>query len=183
MAGSVIVASLVTGLNSDLPGLVIAQVTENAYDTATGQHLLIPQGTRLLGRYDSRVAYGQERALVVWDRVIFPNGSSILIDAMPATDGAGYAGLSDRVDIHTGRILRGIALSSLLGVATELSIDGESDTVAAIRDSAQESLNRAGQSIVERTLDVQPTLTVRPGWPVRVLVARDLVLQPYGAAP
>ena len=183
MAGTIIPASLVTGLNSDLPGMVIALVTENVFDTVTGQYLLIPQGTRLIGRYHSVVAFGQERALVAWQRLIRPDGSSIVIDNLPATDTEGYAGLADRVDIHTWQLLRGIALSTLLGVGTELSLgDDESDLVAAIRESTQENVDRAGQRIVERNLDIPPTINVRPGWPLRVIVNRDIVLSPYPSA-
>jgi type IV secretion system protein VirB10 len=180
MAGSIIPASLVTGLNSDLPGFVIGQVTEQVYDTVTGRHLLIPQGTKIIGKYDSVVAFGQKRALVVWQRVIRPDGSSLVIDSLPATDEGGYAGLEDKVDYHTWQLLKGIALATLLGVGTELSIGNEQgDLIAALRQSAQENTNRAGQSFVERQLDVQPTLTVRPGWPLRIIVHKDLVLEPY----
>lgn len=182
MAGTIIPASLVTGLNSDLPGFVIAQVTENVYDTLTGQHLLIPQGSRLIGRYDSVIAFGQSRALVIWQRIIRPDGASIVIDNLPATDEAGYAGLSDKVDFHTSKLVKGIALSTLLGVGTELSLgSNESDLVRAIRESTQENVNRAGQSIVQHTLDIQPTITVRPGWPLRVIVNKDIVLSPYSS--
>lgn len=121
-AGSVIAASLITGLNSDLPGIVTAQVTQNAYDSVTGRTLLIPQGSRVIGSYDSVVAFGQSRALVVWQRIILPNGDSIRIDNVPATDTQGYAGLSDRVDRHTWQLLKGVALSTLLGVGTELGL-------------------------------------------------------------
>lgn len=180
MAGAVVPASLVTGINSDLPGTVVAQVTQNVYDTATGRYLLIPQGARLIGVYDSVVAFGQSRALLVWRRIVFPDGSSIVLENMPATDRAGYAGLEDDVDYHTWRLLQGVALSTLLGVSTELTFgDQESDLVRALRESAQSSGNQAGQSIVNRTLGVQPTITVRPGWPLRVIVHRDLVLRPY----
>ena len=119
LAGTIIAASLVTGLNADLPGFVIAQVTEHVYDTVSGRHLLIPQGSRLIGKYDSVVAYGQERALVVWQRIIRPDGSSIVIDNLPATDTAGYAGLSDAVDLHTWKLLKGVALATVLGVGIE----------------------------------------------------------------
>ncbi len=180
MAGSIIPASLITGLNSDLPGSTIAQVTENVYDTVTGEHLLIPQGTRLFGKYDSVVAYGQKRALVVWSRLILPNGNSIVIENLPATDVAGYAGLEDEVDIHTWQLLKGIALATLLGVGTQISLGtNEDDLVKALRESVQQTTNRAGQRLVERELDVQPTITVRPGWPLRVIVSKDLVLKPY----
>jgi type IV secretion system protein VirB10 len=180
MAGSIIAASLVTGLNSDLPGAVVAQVTENVYDSVTGRTLLIPQGARLIGTYDSVVAFGQSRALLVWQRVVMPDGSSIQIDNLPATDTAGYAGLEDEVDFHTWRLIKGVVLSTLLGVGTELSLGGEeSDLVRALRESTQQNANRAGQRITERNLNIQPTITVRPGWPLRVIVHRDLVLRPY----
>lgn len=180
-AGSVIAASLITGLNSELPGLVTAQVTENVYDSVTGRSLLIPQGSRLIGSYDDVVAFGQSRALVVWQRIILPDGSSIRIDNVPASDMQGYAGLSDRVDRHTWQLLKGVALSTLLGVGTELTFDDESDLVEAIRESTQQSGARAGDQLVRRNLDVQPTLEVRPGWPLRVVLHKDLVLPgPWG---
>jgi type IV secretory pathway VirB10-like protein len=180
LAGTIIPASLITGLNSDLPGATIAQVTENVYDTVTGEFLLIPQGARLIGKYDSVVAYGQKRALVVWTRIILPNGNSTVIDNLPATDVAGYAGLEDEVDIHTWQLLKGVALATLLGVGTQLSLgSNESDLVKAFRESVQQTTDRAGQRLVERELDVQPTITVRPGWPFRVIVSKDLVLKPY----
>lgn len=182
LAGTIIPASLVTGLNADLPGFVIAQVTEHVYDTVTGRHLLIPQGSRLIGRYDSVVAYGQERALVVWQRLIRPDGSSIVIDNLPATDTAGYAGLSDGVDLKTWRLLKGIGLATVLGVGSSLAFgsgSGDSDLIRALRESTGQTTNRAGQRLVERELNVQPTLTVRPGWPLRVIVHKDIVLTPY----
>lgn len=181
-AGTVIPASLITGLNSDLPGMVLAQVTENVRDSATGQTILIPQGARLMGRYDSVVAYGQRRALVVWTRILFQDGSSVELDNMPAADVSGYAGLRDRVDSHTLQLLKGIALSTLLGVGTQLSLgSSESDIVRAVRESAQQNAANAGNQITSRNLDVQPTLTVRPGWPVRAILNKDLVLQPWRA--
>jgi type IV secretion system protein VirB10 len=181
-AGSVIAATLITGLNSDLPGLVTAQVTENVYDSVTGRALLIPQGSRLIGSYDSVVAFGQSRALVVWQRIILPDGSSIRLDNMPASDTEGYAGLADRIDRHTWQLLKGVALSTLLGVGTELSFgSSESDLVRAMRESTQQSGTRAGDQLVRRNLDVQPTLKVRPGWPLRVVLHKDLVLPgPWG---
>lgn len=180
MAGSVIAASLITGLDSDLPGAVIAQVTENVFDTVTGRILLIPQGARLIGKYDSVVAFGQKRALLVWQRIILPDGSSIQIDNLPATDTAGYAGLQDKVDFHTWQLLKGVALSTLLGIGTQISIgDDRSDLIRAIRESTQQSTSQAGQQIVMRQLNVQPTLKVRPGWPLRVIVHKDLVLKAW----
>jgi len=180
MAGTIISASLVTGINSDLPGRIIAQVTENIYDTVTGRYLLIPQGARMIGAYDSLVAFGQERALVVWQRIIMPDGSSVVIDNLPATDTAGYAGLEDQVNFHTWRLLKGIALSTLLGVSTELTFSGqESDLVKAIRESTQNSVNQVGQRLTERNFNIQPTITIRPGWPLRIIVHSDIVLRPY----
>lgn len=183
MAGSVIAASLVSGINSDLPGIVKAQVTENVFDTVSGRHLLIPQGSQLIGRYDSVIAFGQSRALVVWQRIIMPDGASIVVDNLPAADTAGYAGLADGVDYHSWRLIGGVALSTLLGVGTELSFgDDEGELVRAVRESVQQNANRAGQRIIERNLDIQPTITVRPGWPLRVIVHKDLILRPYRQA-
>lgn len=180
VAGTIIPASLVTGLNSDLPGLVLAQVSENVRDSASGRIVLVPQGSRLIGRYDSMVAYGQRRALVVWDRLLFPDGSSIDLDKMPAADASGHAGLSDGVDFHTWQLIKGIALSTLLGVGTELSLgNSESELVRAVRESAQQGAAHAGDQITTRNLDVQPTITVRPGWPVRAILNTDLVLRPW----
>ena len=181
-AGTMIPASLLTGLNSDLPGIVLAQVTEPVRDSATGAIVLIPQGARLIGRYDSMVAFGQSRALVVWQRILFPDGSSVRLDNVPAADAAGFAGLEDRVEVHEGRLLKGIALSSLLGVGTELGLSGdERELVRALRESAQTNGARAGEAIVARNLEVQPTLTVRPGWPVRAVLHKDLILKPWEA--
>jgi len=180
MAGSVIAASLITGVNSDLPGEVTAQVTENVYDSVTGQILLIPQGSRLIGTYDSVVAFGQSRALLVWQRIILPDGSSIEIDNLPATDAAGYAGLADGVDYHSWALLKGVALSTLLGVGTEVTFGSQqSNLVQAIRQSTQQNVDHAGQRITEKNLNIQPTITIRPGWPLRVIVHKDLVLRPY----
>lgn len=183
MAGTVISAALVTGLRSDLPGDAIATVTEPVYDTATGQHLLIPQGSRLLGRYNSQVSFGQDSVQVVWNRVILPDTSSFVLDGLAGADTAGFAGLQDGVDRHWSRLLAGAALTTLLGVGAELAApenrtDGNRIVIAG-RDSAQDSVNQVGQELTRRNLNVQPTLTIRPGMPVRVIVNRDLVLRPY----
>ncbi len=183
MAGTIIPAALVTGINSDLPGQVIANVSEAVYDTATGRHLLIPQGSRLMGRYDSQVAFGQRRVLLVWTRLILPDTSSVALDRLPGIDPAGYAGLEDGVDWHWDRILAGAALSTLLGIGAELAApesrtDGNRIVVAG-RESAQETVNQVGQEITKRNMSIQPTLTIRPGFPMRVMVSKDLVLRPY----
>lgn len=183
MAGTIIPAALVTGINSDLPGQVIANVSEAVYDTATGRHLLIPQGSRLIGRYDSQVTFGQRRVLLVWTRLILPDTSSVALDRLPGIDPAGYAGLEDGVDWHWDRILAGAALSTLLGMGAELAApDSRSDgnrIIITARESAQETVNQVGQEITKRNMSIQPTLTIRPGFPVRVMVNKDLVLRPY----
>jgi type IV secretion system protein VirB10 len=179
MAGTLISASLITGLDSDLPGLVVAQVTQNVFDTVSGKILLIPQGSRLVGTYDSVVAFGQSRALLVWQRIIMPDGSSIQIDNLPATDSAGYSGLEDQVDFHTWALIKGVAISTLLGVGSQLAISGQSDLMLSIRNSTQDSVNQAGQQITQKNLNIQPTIKVRPGWPLRVIVHKDIVLRPY----
>lgn len=139
-----------------------------------------PQGARLIGKYDSVIAFGQRRALLVWQRIVMPDGSSIQIDNLPATDTAGYSGLEDQVDYHTWALLKGVVLSTMLGVGTELSLGHEdSDLVRAIRQSAQSSINQAGQRIAEKNRNIQPTITVRPGWPLRAIVHKDLILRPY----
>ncbi|QFZ85204.1 conjugal transfer protein TrbI [Variovorax paradoxus] len=185
MAGTIIPAALVTGINSDLPGQVIATVTEAVYDTATGRHLLIPQGSRLIGRYDSQVAFGQRRVLLVWIRLILPDTSSVALDRLPGIDPAGYAGLEDGIDWHWNRILAGAALSTLLGVGAELAApqnrtdqDGNR-LVIAVREGAQDTVNQVGQEITKRNASIQPTLTIRPGFPMRVTVSKDLILRPY----
>jgi len=180
MAGNLIPASLVTGLNSDLPGQVIGQVTENVFDTVTGQHLLIPQGSRLMGRYDSVIAFGQSRALVVWTRLILPNGDSIQLDNLPGSDSQGFAGLKDKVDKHTWQFIKGAALSSLLSIGSELASDDDDRLPRALQNAGQDTANIAGQRIIDRNLNVQPTLKVRPGWRFNVIVSRDLILKPYG---
>lgn len=177
-AGSVISASLITGLRSDLPGLVTAQVTENTYDSATGRILLVPQGSRLVGSYDSVVAFGQKRALIVWQRIIMPDGSSLRIDNVPATDPSGYAGLADKIDFHTWQLLKGVVASTLLGVNSELALSGRSDLVQAVRSSTQDNVARAGDQLTQHSLAVQPTITIRPGAPVRLVVHKDLVVVP-----
>lgn len=179
-AGTIIPASLITGLNSDLPGIVLAQVTEPVRDTAAGRVVLIPQGSRLIGEYDSKIAYGQRRAMLSWNRIVLPDGRSLALDKLPAADRAGYSGLEDEVDFHGWQLLKGIALSTLLGVGTELSLgDSDDALVRALSDSAEQSTARAGDEITKRNLDVKPTLRVRPGWPIRVILHQDLALEPW----
>ena len=179
-AGAVIAASLLTGLRSDLPGQVTAQVTENVYDSPTGRILLIPQGAKLVGQYDAQVAFGQSRALLVWNRLIMPNGRSIVLERQPGADPEGYAGLEDQVDNHWGMLFKAAILSTLLSVGTEAGTsDSANSLVQAIRQGASQSFSQVGAQVVGRSLNVQPTITIRPGFPVRVLVTHDLVLEPY----
>ena len=178
-AGTVIPASLLTGLDSDLPGIVLAQVTENVRDSVTGRTVLIPQGSRLIGQYDSSISYGQKRAFVVWQRILFPDGSSLRLDNMPASDAAGHAGLADKVDGHGWQLIKAVVLSSLVGVGSQLSLGSGRGIVRALRQSVQQNGSQAGEQVVSRGLSIQPTISVRPGWPVRVLVSEDLVLKPW----
>jgi type IV secretion system protein VirB10 len=179
-AGAVIPAALITGIRSDLPGQVTAQVTENVYDSPSGRYLLIPQGSKLVGAYDSQVSFGQDRVLLVWTRLIMPNGRSIVLERQPGADTQGFAGLEDEVDHHWTRLVGAAALSTLLGVGAELgATNNDSAILTALRRGGTDSLNQTGQQIVRRNLNIQPTITIRPGFPVRVIVNRDLVLAPY----
>ncbi len=178
-AGAVISAALITGIRSDLPGQITAQVTETIYDSPTGRILLIPQGTRLIGQYDNSVQFGQRRVLLVWNRLIMPNGRSIVLERQPGADTQGYAGLEDGVDYHWWDLAKAAALSTLLGIGTELATDDNDRLIAAIRGGAQDTVNQAGQQVIQRQLQIAPTLTIRPGFPVRVIVTKDLVLEPY----
>lgn len=183
-AGTIIPAALMSGIRSDLPGQITAQVTEAVYDSPTGRSKLIPQGARLIGVYDSQVAHGQSRVLLVWSRLIMPNGRSIVLERQPGADAAGYAGLEDEVDNHWKELLGAAALSTLLAVGTEVNSGADFNNantgiIQALRRGAGESVNQTGQQLVRRNLNIQPTLTIRPGFPVRVIVTRDLILQPY----
>jgi type IV secretion system protein VirB10 len=183
-AGTLISAVLLTGINSDLPGMITAQVAEPVYDTVTGKRILIPQGSTLIGEYDSRITFGQERVLFVWTRVRFPNGSSLNLEGMPGTDLSGYAGVGDQVDNHGWRLAKGVVLGSLLGVAAQQSYGGGLSTSnpslgqLAAAGTAQ-NINNAGQQLVQKNLQVQPTLMIRPGQRVAVFVTKDLILPPY----
>ena len=178
-AGAVIAAALITGIRSDLPGQITAQVTEHVYDSPTGRILLVPQGTRIIGQYDSNVQFGQNCVLLVWNRLIFPNGRSIVLERQPGADAEGYAGLQDGVDYHWWDLAKAAGLSTLLSIGAELGAGNDDRLISAIRNGAQDTINDAGQQIVRRQLNVAPTLTVRPGFPVRIIVTRDLVLEPY----
>ena len=183
-AGTIIPAALITGIRSDLPGQIVAQVTESVYDSPTGRARLIPQGARLIGVYDSQVVHGQSRVLLVWSRLIMPNGRSIVLERQPGADAGGYSGLEDEVDNHWKELLGAAALSTLLALGTEVGSgtgvnNPDAGLIQALRRGAGDSVTQTGQQVVRRNLNIQPTLTVRPGFPVRVIVNRDLILEPY----
>jgi type IV secretion system protein TrbI len=177
-AGSIIPAALITGIRSDLPGQITAQVTQNVYDSPTGRILLIPQGSRLIGDYDADVAFGQSRVLLAWNRLILPDGRSVILERQPGADPRGFAGLQDRTNYHWGSVIKAALVSTVLGVGAELGSGNDGNLVRALRRGSQDSINRAGEQIVSRELNVRPTLTIRPGFQVRVIVTRDLILTP-----
>jgi len=181
-AGSIIPAALITGIRSDLPGQITAQVTQNIYDSPTGRILLIPQGARLIGEYDNDIATGQNRVLLAWDRLILPGGRSILLDRLPGADAVGMAGLQDRTNYHWGNMLRAALISTLLGVGSEIATNDESELIKALRTGTQDTIANTGRQIVQRQLSVPPTLTIRPGFALRIIVNRDIILESSGGA-
>ena len=180
-AGTVIPGALVTGINSDLPGQIIGVVTQNVFDSVTGKYLLIPQGSRLLGRYSSVVGNGENRVLIAWQRLILPNGDSIVLDAMPGTDQEGQSGLHDKVDYHFKKLAEAAALSTVIAYGGNLAINPNSTSTNqdVVGNTIAQEASQIGQSIINRQLDVQPTITIRPGWPFRILVNSDMILKPY----
>lgn len=179
-AGSTITAALVTALNSDQPGRVVAQVTEDVYDSVSGEHLLVPQGARLLGTYDAATSHGDQRLLIVWNRLVMPNGWSIALRGMPGTDAAGASGVRDTVDAHLSRIAVASLLSGALSVAAnEAEDDDNSRLTESVGNAAAQEAARVGGRIIDRELSVRPTLRIRAGAPVRVLISQDIVLRPY----
>lgn len=180
-AGSIIPAALVTGLRSDAAGLAIAQVSQDVFDSLGGHHLLIPAGSRLIGQYETATHVGQSRLSVAWTRLILPSGRSIMLDKLPGADAQGMAGLEDGVDRHGKAVLAAAALSTVLALGAEAGQSSSGDDLErAIRRGASQSISDVGQQAVGRSLALTPTLTIRPGAPLRVLLSRDLVLEPYG---
>ena len=181
--GSIIPGVMITGIDSDLPGHLVGQVRENVYDTVTGQYLLIPQGTRIIGTYDSKIAYAQERVLIVWTRLIYPNGDSIDLEGMGGIDMSGYAGLSDQVNNHYLKLLGGVLLSTMLSTSAKIAAGnnavGQADIGQLAAAGAGEEINKVGSSLVEKNLNVQPTLEIRPGFKFNIFVSKDLILKPY----
>jgi type IV secretory pathway VirB10-like protein len=188
-AGTVIPAVLVSGVNSDLPGMIIAQVSQDVYDTANGRYLLIPQGTKLLGSYDSLVTFGQNRAAVIWNKLTFPDASTLFLGNMPGADQAGYSGFQDKVNHHYLRAFGSALLVSVFGAGIQLSQPTPSGNT--LRPSAQEELaaevgrqmGQFGMEIARKNLNTQPTIEIRPGYRFVVMVNKDLVLEPYSPKP
>jgi type IV secretory pathway VirB10-like protein len=179
-AGTIIPGALLTGIRSDLPGDITAQVTEHVYDSPSGRTLLIPQGSRLIGAYDSQIAFGQSRVLLVWTRLILPDGKSVSLDRQKGADVAGYSGLEDDVDNHWGSLVKAAAVSTLLSIGSQIAIgNNDNQLQQAVAQGAALGFNQIGRQIIGRSLTIQPTLTVRPGFPVRVMINRDLILEPY----
>lgn len=178
--GSIIPAILITGINADLPGRMLAQVSQNVYDSATGRHLLIPQGSRLVGRYDSKVSHGQSRILVVWTDIVLANGQSLDIGSMSGVDHQGQAGFRDRIDRHLLQTFGSAALVALIGTGMGLALPdhqglGATDASDAARRSFSETFGRLAERSISKNLDVQPTLEIRPGYRFNILVDQDLV--------
>jgi type IV secretion system protein TrbI len=190
--GFVIPAIMLTPINSDLPGTIIGQVSQNVYDTATGAHLLIPQGAKLIGSYSSDVAFGQDRVLFAWQRIVFPDGRALDIGAMPGVDGAGAAGASDQVNNHYFRIFGGALLLSLVSAGftiatptTQPVVPGQTQSPSdAVSTALAQQLSATANEMIKKNMNIAPTLEVRPGFRVNVMVVKDLEFEgPYSPRP
>jgi type IV secretion system protein VirB10 len=179
-AGTVIAGALNTKISSDLPGQIVGHVTQNVYDSPTGRYLLIPQGSRLFGAYNSSVSFGQQRTQIIWTRLIFPNGESLVLEKLPGGDAIGQSGLSDEVNSHWGQLFKAALVTTLLSVGSEAGTSwNENNLMQAIRSGASNGFSMVGNRLIDRSLNIQPTLTDRPGLPFTVLVGYDLLLKPY----
>lgn len=181
-AGSIIPCVLITGINSDLPGQITAQVRSNVYDSITGNYLLIPQGAKLIGLYDSQIAYGQERVLIAWNRIIYPNGKSIDLEGMPGIDLSGYAGFNDEVNNHDFKIFSSVLLMSALSAGAQLSQPQQGNSLFAaptvgqtLAQSLGTNIANTGNMIAQKDINIQPTLTIRPGYEFNISVTKDMV--------
>ncbi|CAP56849.1 putative conjugal transfer protein trbI [Gluconacetobacter diazotrophicus PA1 5] len=179
-AGTVIAGALNTKISSDLPGQVVGHVTQNVYDSPTGRILLVPQGSTLFGAYNSGISFGQQRTQIIWTRLIFPNGESLVLEKLPGADAIGQSGLSDEVNNHWGQLFKAALVTTLLSVGSEAGTSqSENNLAQAIRSGASNGFSMVGNRLVDRSLDIQPTLTDRPGLPFTLVLSRDLVLKPY----
>ena len=180
-AGDFIPAILQTGINSDLPSkTIVAIVSENVRDTIRGKHILIPQGTKIIGVYDSSITFGQERLLIIWQRLIFPNGKTIGLDNMQGVDLSGKAGITGDVNNHFSTLLKGVILSSIMGSAGAIVTEKKNDWRGAAAEGAGEQIVTIGDNFAERALSRQPTITIEPGTRFNIIVHSDLILEPYG---
>ncbi|AHJ66171.1 TrbI/VirB10 family protein [Granulibacter bethesdensis] len=185
-AGTVIPGVMISGVDSDLPGQIIAQVRQNVYDTATGRYLLIPAGARLIGSYDSRITMGQSRVLVGWKRIIYPDGSSVSLDFMPGTDQSGYAGFKDQVNNHMWKIFGNALLMSVFSAGVQLSqpqaTNGQNfNSSQIVAGMLGQQLAEAGIVMANRGMNIQPTLEIRPGYEFNIMVTKDVILPPWNS--
>ncbi|CAP56679.1 TrbI/VirB10 family protein [Gluconacetobacter diazotrophicus] len=179
-AGTVIAGALNTKISSDLPGQIVGHVTQNVYDSPTGRYLLIPQGSTLFGAYNSSISFGQQRIQIIWTRLIFPDGESLVLEKLPGGDAIGQSGLSDEVDNHWGQLFKAALVTTLLSVGSEAGTSwNENNLMQAIRSGASNGFSMVGNRLIDRSLNVQPTLTDRPGLPFTVILGPDLLLKPY----
>ncbi|EJF76240.1 hypothetical protein HWV54_02505 [Bartonella alsatica] len=191
-AGTIIPGVMISGVNSDLPGQIIAQVRESVYDSATGQNVLIPMGARLIGTYDSQVSTGQKRVLIAWSRVIYPDGSSLSLGNMPGSDQSGYAGFNDKVNNHYLKIFGNALMLSVISGASQMSqkthkIGNEDSKLATTKETLAEELGRqwgeVGIEMTRKNLGIQPTIIIRPGYNFNVMVTKDIILPAWQGHP
>lgn len=185
--GSFIPAVLVTAINSDLPGDVIAQVRENVYDYRTGKYILIPMGTKIIGKYDSNVTYGQNRVLLIWQRLVFPNGSTLTLDNLQGVDLLGNAGLKGKTNNHFWKLMRSVLLSSAINIASgslenlNVNVEGSRSRVnigTGTTDAAR-NIQSIGERMVEKDLNRQPTIEIKRGHKFNIFVSKDMLISPY----
>lgn len=180
--GTIIPAVLISGMNSDIPGALIAQVSQNVYDSATGKYLLIPHGSKLYGVYDSNVSFGQSRGVSAWTRINFPDGTRLNLAGMGGMDVEGYSGFEDQVDNHFWKIFGNAALLGLISGATQAGVsdsDQEKNSNSAIADGVTQQFAQTGSTLIQKNLDVQPTIKIRPGYKFNIMVKKDIMLTPY----
>ena len=187
-AGFIIPAVLISGVNSDLPGQIVAQVSQDVFDTATGKWRLIPQGSRLVGQYSSDIAYGQSRVLVAWQRIVFPDGKAMDIGSMPGADSAGYAGFRDQVNNHYFRLfssaflMSGITAGIAMSQPQTLSLGTRQSASSAMSEALGQQLGQVTAQLIARNMNIAPTLQIRPGYRFNVIVTKDLTFsRPYKA--
>lgn len=176
--GTVVAGALNTKISSDLPGQIVGHVTQNVYDSPTGRYLLIPQGSLLFGAYNSGIFFGQQRTQIIWTRLIYPNGDSLVLEKLPGGDAIGQSGLSDEVNNHWGQLFRAALVTTLLSVGSEAGTSwNENNLMQAIRSGASNGFSMAGSRLIDRSLNIQPTLTDRPGMPFTLILNCDLVIK------